>query len=63
MSVRVLLADDENLFRAALAALLALEDDIEVVAQAASGAEAGASGDHRRRMDGGGAHRSRIMAE
>ena len=38
--IRVLLADDENLIRSALAALIALEDDIEVVAQAASGAEA-----------------------
>ena len=38
--IRVLLADDENLIRSALAALLALEEDIEVVAQAASGAEA-----------------------
>jgi two-component system, NarL family, response regulator DesR len=38
--IRVLLADDENLIRSALAALLALEDDIDVVAQAASGAEA-----------------------
>ena len=33
-------ADDENLIRSALAALLALEEDLEVVAQAASGAEA-----------------------
>lgn len=38
--VRVLLADDENLIRGALKALLALEDDIEVVAEAASGDEA-----------------------
>ncbi|MGY1672165.1 response regulator [Geodermatophilus sp. SYSU D00710] len=38
--IRVLLADDENLIRSALAALLALEDDLEVVAQAASGNEA-----------------------
>jgi two-component system response regulator DesR len=38
--IRVLLADDENLIRSALAALIALEDDVEVVAQAASGAEA-----------------------
>lgn len=38
--IRVLLADDENLIRSALAVLLALEDDLEVVAQAASGDEA-----------------------
>ncbi|MFD0279758.1 response regulator [Kitasatospora sp. NPDC127111] len=39
-TVRVLLADDEHLIRGALAALLSLEDDIDVVAQAASGPEA-----------------------
>ncbi len=38
--IKVLLADDENLIRTALAALLALEEDLEVVAQGASGAEA-----------------------
>lgn len=38
--IRVLLADDENLIRDALAGLLGLEEDIEVVAQAASGPEA-----------------------
>lgn len=38
--IRVLLADDENLIRSALAALLALEDDLEVVAEAASADEA-----------------------
>jgi two-component system, NarL family, response regulator DesR len=38
--IRVLLADDENVIRTALAALLALQDDLEVVAQAASGDEA-----------------------
>ncbi|MCZ2523807.1 response regulator transcription factor [Streptomyces sp. HB2AG] len=38
--VRVLLADDEHLIRGALAALLSLEDDLRVVAEAASGAEA-----------------------
>ncbi|MEU4113574.1 response regulator transcription factor [Kitasatospora sp. NPDC028055] len=38
--VRVLLADDEHLIRGAMAALLSLEDDIEVVAQAGSGPEA-----------------------
>ncbi|HET9420109.1 MAG TPA: response regulator transcription factor [Nocardioides sp.] len=38
--IRVLLADDENLIRVALAQLLDLEDDLSVVAQAASGDEA-----------------------
>ncbi|WP_434591938.1 response regulator [Streptomyces sp. A5-4] len=38
--VRILLADDEHLIRGALAALLALEDDLIVVAQAATGPEA-----------------------
>jgi two-component system response regulator DesR len=38
--IRVLLADDENLIRSALAQMLDLEDDIEVVAEAADGAEA-----------------------
>jgi two-component system response regulator DesR len=38
--IRVLLADDENLIRSALAQMLALEDDLEVVAEAATGAEA-----------------------
>ncbi|MDF9717543.1 response regulator transcription factor [Nocardioides sp. ChNu-99] len=40
MTIRVLLADDENLIREALAQMLGLEDDLEVVAQAASGSEA-----------------------
>ncbi|HXH81086.1 response regulator transcription factor [Nocardioides sp.] len=35
--IRILIADDENLIRAALTQLLELEDDITVVAQAASG--------------------------
>ena len=38
--IRVLLADDENLIRVALAQLLDLEDDLSVVAQAATGDEA-----------------------
>ncbi|MET7401198.1 response regulator transcription factor [Dactylosporangium sp. NPDC005572] len=38
--IRILLADDEHLIRGALAALLSLEDDLEVVAQAATGSEA-----------------------
>lgn len=38
--IRVLLADDENLIRGALAQMLDLEDDLEVVAQAETGHEA-----------------------
>ncbi|MGC5626625.1 response regulator transcription factor [Georgenia sp. Z1344] len=38
--IRLLLADDETLIRDALASLLRLEDDIDVVAVAASGTEA-----------------------
>ena len=38
--IRVLLADDENLIRTALASLLAIQDDLQVVAQAGSGDEA-----------------------
>ncbi|HZR53133.1 MAG TPA: response regulator transcription factor [Streptosporangiaceae bacterium] len=38
--IRLLLADDENLIRSALASLLSLQEDLEVVAQAASGDEA-----------------------
>ncbi|MBB0246927.1 response regulator transcription factor [Streptomyces alkaliphilus] len=38
--IRVLLADDEHLIRGALAALLALEEDLTVVAEAATGPEA-----------------------
>ncbi|KQV19553.1 MULTISPECIES: response regulator transcription factor [unclassified Kitasatospora] len=40
MTIRILLADDEHLIRGALAALLALEDDLTVVAEAATGPEA-----------------------
>ena len=40
MTIRILLADDEHLIRGALAALLSLENDLAVVAQAASGDEA-----------------------
>lgn len=38
--IRLLLADDENLIRTAVASLLNMQDDMEVVAQAASGGEA-----------------------
>ncbi|HEV2779573.1 MAG TPA: response regulator transcription factor [Actinophytocola sp.] len=38
--IRVLIADDEDLIRAALAALLGLEADLEVVAQAGDGRSA-----------------------
>ncbi len=38
--IRVLLADDENLIRGALAQMLDLEDDLEVVAQAETGDQA-----------------------
>ena len=40
MSIRVLIADDQPLMRAALAMSLAAEPDIEVVAEAADGVEA-----------------------
>ena len=40
MTIRILLADDEHLIRTALAQMLSLEDDLEVVAQADSGDEA-----------------------
>ncbi|GAB4006908.1 response regulator transcription factor [Glycomyces albus] len=38
--IRLLLADDEEMLRGALAALLALEDDLEVVAEAATSTDA-----------------------
>ena len=38
--IRIVVADDEHLIREALVSLLGLEDDLEVVAQAASGDEA-----------------------
>jgi two-component system response regulator DesR len=38
--IRVLIADDENLLRLALAALLELQEEITIVAQAANGADA-----------------------
>lgn len=39
MTVRVLLAEDQTMVRGALAALLAVEEDIEIVAQASRGDE------------------------
>lgn len=48
MTIKILLADDENLIRDALASLLGLQEDLEVVAQAASGTEAiAAAAKHR----------------
>jgi two-component system response regulator DesR len=48
MTIRLLLADDQNLVRSALAALLSLEEDFEVVAEVGRGDEvAGAVKDHR----------------
>ncbi|RFU42194.1 DNA-binding response regulator [Actinomadura logoneensis] len=38
--IRVMLAEDQGMVRGALATLLGLEDDLEVVAEAAGGAEA-----------------------
>ncbi|GAB1823894.1 response regulator [Herbidospora sp. RD11066] len=38
--IRIMLAEDQNLVRGALAALLGLEEDLEVVAEAANGDEA-----------------------
>ncbi|HEX4814901.1 MAG TPA: response regulator transcription factor [Nonomuraea sp.] len=47
MTIRVLLADDEHLIRGAIAALLDLEDGIEVVAQVGRGDEVvGAVAEH-----------------
>lgn len=40
MTIKILLADDENLIRDALVSLLDLQDGLDVVAQAASGTEA-----------------------
>ena len=38
--IRVLLADDQRLFREALALLLSVQDDVQVVGEAADGAQA-----------------------
>ncbi|MFJ2028507.1 response regulator transcription factor [Streptosporangium sp. NPDC087985] len=38
--IRILIADDEHLIREAIAGLLELEDDFEIVGQVASGDEA-----------------------
>lgn len=48
--IRLLLADDENLIRSAVAALLGMDDDLLVVAEAATGDEALAMA-HRYRPD------------
>ena len=48
MSIRLLIADDQELFRSALAALLALQQDFEVVASVGRGDEvAAAARDHQ----------------
>jgi two-component system response regulator DesR len=48
MTIRLVLADDQNLVRSALAALLSLEEDFEVVAEVGRGDEVvGAVKDHR----------------
>ena len=39
-TIKVLIADDQRLMREGLATLLALSDDIEIVAQAGDGEEA-----------------------
>jgi two-component system response regulator DesR len=48
MTIRLVIADDQNLVRSALAALLSLEEDFEVVAEVGRGDEVvGAVKDHR----------------
>ena len=49
--IRVLLAEDQAMMRGALAVLLDLEPDLEVVAQVADGADDRADGARRRRPD------------
>lgn len=46
--IRILLADDEHLIRGALAQMLDLDEEFEVVAQAATGPEAVAAARHHR---------------
>ena len=46
--IRVLIADDEDMIRTALAALLRLEPDLDVVAECGSGAEALAAAERTR---------------
>lgn len=48
MTLRIVLADDHRMFREALRGLLAAEGDIEIVAEAGSGAEALAAVDAQR---------------
>ena len=50
-TVRIMVAEDQTMVRQALVALLGLEDDITVVAQAASGGEAIAMA-HRHQPEG-----------
>jgi two-component system response regulator DesR len=38
--IKIIIAEDQSLLRGAIATLLSLEDDIEVMAQAADGAQA-----------------------
>ncbi|MGO2647767.1 MAG: response regulator, partial [Brevibacterium aurantiacum] len=40
MSIRVIIADDESLIRSGLRLLLGAADDIDIIAEAANGAEA-----------------------
>jgi two-component system response regulator DesR len=57
MTVRVLLAEDQTMVRGALAALLSLEGDIEIVAEASRGDEGTAGGPGVRAGRGPSGHR------